>query len=52
MLADVAVTYIRDGQTKSAGPRARAYKYPVIKSIQYSLIVSEHPVGGRYLNYM
>ena len=37
MLADVAVTYVRDGQTESARPRARAYEYPVIGSIQHTL---------------
>ena len=34
---DMAVTCVRDGQTKSAWPRARAYKYPVIGSIQQNL---------------
>ena len=31
----MAVTYVRDGQAKSTRPWARAYKYPVIGSIQH-----------------
>ena len=37
LICDVAVTYVHDGQTESARPRARAYKYPVIGSIQHTL---------------
>ena len=37
LVCGVAVTYVRDGQTKSAQPWARAYKYPVIGSIQHTL---------------
>ena len=35
LICDVAVTYVRDGQTEPARPRARAYKYPVVGSIQH-----------------
>ena len=35
LICDVAATYVRDGQTESARPQARAYKYPVIGSIQH-----------------
>ena len=35
LICDVAVTYVCGGQTESARPRARAYKYPVIGSIQH-----------------
>ena len=37
LIYDVAVTYVRDGQTESAWPQARAYAYPVIGSIQQRL---------------
>ena len=33
LICDVAVAYVRDDQTESARPRARAYQYPVIGSI-------------------
>ena len=35
LICVVAVTYVRDGQTESVRPRARAYEYPVIGSIQH-----------------
>ena len=37
MLADVAVTCVRDGQAESARPLARVSEYPVIGSIQHTL---------------
>ena len=46
---DVAVTYVRDGQTESARPLARAYEYPAIGSIQQSKIEASKPPRNTYV---
>ena len=42
----MVVTYVRDGQTESARPRARAYEYPVIGSIQHVGWSASVVIGG------